>query len=120
MVEENVVLDSIDEIIDDIKNNENVINPYIIKIKVVGCSENKFIPYKDLKIINDDLVIGTIHYPLPLIEKVVIRGKPQKDFYLIVNGEKYEKSYKVSSAHFVNIFKPEYKKIFEQFYFHIS
>lgn len=64
---------------------------YVIKIKCILVSNNKFIPYINPIFKDDFLIIGNYSYPLDLIQQVVIR----KNHHIY----KEETSYNISTAY---------------------
>lgn len=78
---------SIDDIVQTIKNLPA--QPYVIKMKCIGCEEALFRPYEKPVIENELLSIGTWKYPADLIETVTVRIR-------FDNGSKEEYSYRVA------------------------
>ena len=106
-MKEKYILDSPSEIIEELLKY----NPYVIKVKCVGCSETKFAPYIEPSLEDDRLKIGNNYYPIKIIEKVTIRCKK------IVCDLEYtvEVEFKVSSKYIITLFNEEIQKYLIEF-----
>ena len=65
------LFDSPEKIISMLQNVE----PYVIKIKCIACSETQFMPFQSLIVHENKVTIGCCSYPLHLIEYVVVKYK---------------------------------------------
>ena len=106
-MKEKYILDSPSEVIEELLKY----NPYVIKVKCVGCSETKFAPYRESSLKDDRLKIGNNYYPIKIIEKVTIRCKK------IVCDLEYtiEVEFKVSSKYLITLFNEDIQKYLIEF-----
>ena len=106
-MKEKYILDSPSEIIEELLKY----NPYVIKVKCVGCSETKFTRYIEPSLKDDRLKIGTTYYPIKILEKVTIRCKQ------IICDIEYtvEVELKVSSKYIITLFNEDIQKYLIEF-----
>ncbi len=78
--------DSSEDIISMLKKVE----PYVIKIKCIACSETQFMPFHYPIIDDSTVTIGCCSYPLHLIEYVVVKYKEDVGIFSVKTKEIYK------------------------------
>lgn len=77
------LFDSPEKIISMLQNVE----PYVIKIKCIACSETQFMPFQSLIVHENKVTIGCCSYSLHLIEYVVVKYKNDFETFTVRTKE---------------------------------
>lgn len=100
-----IIVKDFNEILETL--NYSDFKPYIFKVKCLCASQTGWIDCLKPEVVGEDLVVGERHFPVKIIENIIVRG--------YIHGDKVEVCFKISNETLLECFNDDVKAQLKKF-----